>query len=170
MELTRVLLAKQIDERIDGLFAIERELRAMLDRKLVPLGVTYAQYAMLRLIGEPRGAVALQPDNVVRATDIADYFGFALRTVTVTVNGLVNAGLIRRRKSPSDGRVQELLVTPKGQKVLGQAVEHYRRALRIFERLPRSHWNALWHTIPSILLEIEAENRLDERRDRGKKG
>ena len=170
MELTRVLLKKQIDERIDGLFAIERELRAMLDRKLAPFGVTYAQYAMLRFIGEPRGAVAVQPDNVVRATDIADYFGFALRTVTVTVNGLVNAGLVRRRKSPTDGRVQELLVTPKGHKVMGQAAEAYLQATRIFQHLPRSHWNALWHTIPSILIEIEAENRLDERREQGKKG
>lgn len=169
MELTKVLWRKQIDERIDGLFAIERELRALLDRKLAPLGLTYAQYAMLRFIGEPRGSVANGPDAVVRATDIADYFGFALRTVTVTVNGLVKAEWVRRRKSPTDGRVQELLATPKGRKVLDEAAKAYSQALRIFQRLPRSHWNALWHTIPSILLEIEAENRLDERRALGKK-
>ncbi|WP_296280492.1 MarR family transcriptional regulator [Pseudoxanthomonas sp.] len=170
MELTRVLLKKQIDERIDGLFAIERELRAMLDRKLAPLGVTYAQYAMLRFIGEPRGAVTSGPDNVVRATDVTDYFGFALRTVTVTVNRLVNAGLVRRRKSPSDGRVQELLLTTKGQKLLDEARVPFRQTTEIFKDLPGSHWERLWHTIPSILLVIAKQNKRDERVQRGKRG
>lgn len=168
MELIRTLLDHAADERVEGLFAIERELRALLDRRLQPTGLTYSQCAMLRFIANPRGSAAYRANGEVYATDIARYYGFATRTVTVAVNGLVDAKLVRRRKSAVDGRAQCLLPTDRSQEVLRQIAREYREATRLFEKLPRSHWNGLWYTIPSILLQINAMNELDERREQAK--
>lgn len=168
MELTRALLNKQVDERIDGFFAIERELRALLDRRLRSTGLTYAQCAMLRFIAQPKGIAASRESGAVHAADVVRYFGFAPRTVTVAVNALVKAKVLRRRRSSTDKRVQTLILTVEGQNALELANREYLRTAQLFGKLPRSHWNALWYTIPSILLGIEAENKLDARRERNR--
>lgn len=166
MTLLKSLRDKALDERFDGLFAIERELRALLDRKLAPLGITYAQLALLRLISrlnapDPDGQV-----SGVRATDIADYYGFAMRTVTVALNRVVASGLVERGRSPTDRRAVNLSLTGKGADVLAKAAPCVEKARNVFNGLPASHWNRLWTTIPFLLIEIQKENRRDELRAR----
>ena len=159
MNIARALLDKDRDERIDGLFAIERELRSLLDHRLEPFGVTYAQYSLLRFIADPPGIDSA--GRAVQASDIVQYFGFAPRTVTVAINALVAKKLVLRRKSAKDGRAQELTLSSKGHQTLTAATPVYNKSKEVFSTLPRLNWNRLWATIPYTLLEIANQNRKD---------
>ncbi|MDQ1118901.1 MULTISPECIES: MarR family transcriptional regulator [Pseudoxanthomonas] len=161
MDMKRALRNKKRDDRIDGLFAVERELRALLDRRLEPYGLTYSQYSLLRFINDPPVLESGAPAGPVHHGDIAHYFGFAPRTVTVAVNALVAKRLVQRTRSTVDGRTQELALSSKGQRVFAEATKAYDKTRTVFNALPRLHWTRLWDIIPNLLSEISNQGRMD---------
>lgn len=169
MSLLEALRLETGDERIAGFMAIGRDLRELLDRRLAPCGVTYAQYALLQFIGHPRGADGKPIDPPIRATEIARYYGYAQRTVTVALNSLETRGYILRERSPTDRRSYMLGLTTKGQKTLARAEVAYKKIRsNIFSGIPINQWAMFAYAIPSMLRYIATETRKDKLKKRRK--
>lgn len=68
-----------------------------------------------------------------RASDIADVFALAPRTVTESIDGLERQGLVRRDPDPKDRRVKRIALTDAGRAAIA-ASEPTRRTLidRVF--------------------------------------
>ena len=54
----------------------------------------------------------------LRATDIAELFGLAPRTVTESLDALERAGLLRREADPADRRVKRISITEEGRRAI----------------------------------------------------
>jgi MarR family transcriptional regulator, organic hydroperoxide resistance regulator len=96
--------------------------RAMLDRALVPLGITATQYAVLA----PLYALTRQGARPSQR-EIADFSGLGDMHVSKLARALERAGLLRRVKSSTDPRVIELSLTERGADVVRAGVSVVRR-------------------------------------------
>lgn len=84
----------------------------LLDQAMKREGISYARLKLLVFIGHAGSA---------RATDIADFFGYAPRTVTEAVDALEREGLVARVPDPNDRRVKNISLTEAGDAIVGQA-------------------------------------------------
>lgn len=168
MRVAAAVRNPDVNRLIEGLFAIERELRTLLDARLADAGITTAQFSVLRFIHAPFGIDGKSLGRQPNASDIADHFGFANRTVTVTVNALVGNGWVARSASTSDRRVRNLALTSSGEAKLAEALPIYRPVNSIFHRLPRQQELSVIFAIPRILDAIRSMQRADQIRSKKK--
>jgi len=84
----------------------------LLDQAMKREGISYARLKLLLFIDRAGSA---------RATDIADFFGYAPRTVTEAVDALERDGLVARVPDPNDRRAKNISLTEAGGAILGQA-------------------------------------------------
>ena len=166
MSLSATLRNPDVDRQVEGIFAIEREMRALLDSRLALNKITYAQFSLLRFLAEPFDSTGKPLDRAPTATDVADHFGFANRTVTVGVNALAAKGWVLRRKSAIDKRCAHIAVTASGLDVLSEALIEYLPIQRLFHLLPRRQEQAVAFAIPRLLDGIRALQRQDKIRKR----
>lgn len=94
-------------------------LTRLLDRRMAREGASLARTKVLLLV---------QKQGPVRATDIAEMFSLAPRTVTDTLDGMERQGLIRREPDAKDRRVKRIHLTDAGRDALA-ATEPMRREL-----------------------------------------
>lgn len=78
------------------------------------LNLTPASYAILLLVRENPG---------VSTSSVASALQVHAPNLTKLLNGLDKAGLIERRRSQTDGRAVELILSKKGMSVVNQAVD-----------------------------------------------
>jgi DNA-binding MarR family transcriptional regulator len=83
----------------------QHAVRNLLDEGLAATGLTMPQYAVLAEIDQ-RGELS--------ASDLAREFGMSAQTVNVLVKGLETAGLLRRSRHPTHGRILLASLTPAG--------------------------------------------------------
>ena len=95
-----------------------RRLRRGSSAQLAPLGLTYAQARVLRLVGE-----AGRP---LRMADLATQLDVVPRSVTTMVDALEAAGLAGRHADPGDRRSVLVSLTPAGRRLL-DGLEEARR-------------------------------------------
>jgi len=91
----------------------------LLDKRMAREGASLARTRVLLML-EKRGAV--------KASDIAELFSLAPRTVTETLDGMERNGLIRREPDPKDRRAKRIVITEAGQQAVA-ATEPIRREL-----------------------------------------
>ena len=84
----------------------------ILDSAMAAAGVSLARYRVLRFVE------ARQP---TLSRDIADYFGFAPRTVTEALDALERLGLIQRTVDPDDRRSKPLILTAAGKDAIARS-------------------------------------------------
>ena len=96
-----------------------RRLRAGTIKDLAPLGLTFSQARVLRIIGR-----AEQPPRI---GDLAAKLEIAPRSATGIVDALENAGLTARTADSVDRRSVRVGLTPKGRELLGE-MKRTRRA------------------------------------------
>jgi len=94
-------------------------LTRLLDKRMAREGASLARTRVLLMI-ERRGTV--------KATDIAELFGLAPRTVTDTLDGMERNGLVRREPDPKDRRAKRIVITDAGRQAVA-ATEPIRREL-----------------------------------------
>lgn len=87
-------------------------LQADLHRVLKPYNLRMVSYSALALIVENPGA---------RQSELADALAIERPNLVVLLDGLEEAGLIRREKVPQDRRAYALMPTPKGSAVAARA-------------------------------------------------
>lgn len=80
-------------------------MHRLLDREMAKSGASLARTKMLMLVDR---------EGPIRATDIAELFGLAPRTVTEALDSLERAGLIRRTPDAKDRRVKQITITQEG--------------------------------------------------------
>jgi MarR family transcriptional regulator, organic hydroperoxide resistance regulator len=104
-------------------------VRRHFDEAMKHLDLTEKQGGVLWLIGSNSG---------VSQIALANELGMDRASMMAIVDKLQERGLIVRKRSADDGRRQELYVTPKGRKVLGQS----RTALAAHEKWITGRFNA----------------------------
>jgi len=107
------------EELTASLATVFLRLTRLLDKRMAREGASLARTRVLLMI-QRRGAV--------KATDIAELFGLAPRTVTDTLDGMERQGLIRREPDPKDRRAKRIVITEAGQQAAA-ATEPIRREL-----------------------------------------
>ena len=99
------------------LWRLTTKLRAAVDRVLVPLGLTHAQYTLLAsLYGFSR--TGAQPSQ----RELADWTGLEPIFVSKLARALQQAGLIDRTEHPADPRAVQLRLTDDGTDVAQRAI------------------------------------------------
>ena len=64
-------------------------------------------------------------DRPTTSTELADLLGMTKQAASKLIEGLVGAGLVRRRPSRDDSRVRLVTLTPRGRRLLGAVEEVY---------------------------------------------
>lgn len=94
----------------DLLTTTNRALRHQANEQLQPLGVTPAQFRVLRILG---GA-----DGPLRMSELADRLRVVPRSATSVVDELEQARAVRREPDPADRRATLVVLTDEGREVL----------------------------------------------------
>jgi DNA-binding MarR family transcriptional regulator len=87
--------------------------------RLAPLGLTWAQARVMRLIAEPASSM--------RMADIAARLGVVPRSATSMVDALAEGGLVVRHADPQDRRSVLVSLSPEGRQLL-EGLDAARRA------------------------------------------
>ncbi|AQS71092.1 MarR family winged helix-turn-helix transcriptional regulator [Streptomyces pactum] len=108
---------------------IQREMTAFARRARASAGRMHPELSLVSytLLGH------LEERDGCRATDLAAHYALDKSTVSRQVSALEHAGLVERRVTPDDHRVQVLHLTRAGRRILAQVTESRRTAFR--ERL-----------------------------------
>lgn len=93
-----------------------------LDQVFAEQGLTTEQYQML--------AATKYLDAPVRITDVAQWLERSTNSISMIVDRMVKAGLLRRVRDRKDRRVVNVFLTSKGEKAFGPATVAARKAVQ----------------------------------------
>ncbi|MFH9469072.1 MarR family winged helix-turn-helix transcriptional regulator [Streptomyces clavifer] len=94
----------------EQLLRLTRRLHRIQSRQLEPIGITPAQFRLLRTVAHYDGAP--------RMADLAERLDVVPRAVTTLVDGLEASGRVRRAPDPTNRRVVRIEITEEGRSVL----------------------------------------------------
>ncbi|MDF6022529.1 MarR family transcriptional regulator [Streptomyces sp. JH34] len=94
----------------EQLLRLTRRLQRIQSRQLEPIGITPAQFRLLRTTAHYEGAP--------RMADLAERLDVVPRAVTTLVDGLEASGRVRRAPDPANRRVVRIEITEEGRAVL----------------------------------------------------
>ncbi|MGX1481783.1 DNA-binding MarR family transcriptional regulator [Streptomyces griseus] len=94
----------------EQLLRLTRRLQRIQSRQLEPIGITPAQFRLLRTTAHYEGAP--------RMADLAERLDVVPRAVTTLVDGLEAIGRVRRAPDPTNRRVVRIEITEEGRAVL----------------------------------------------------
>lgn len=94
----------------EQLLRLTRRLQRIQSRQLEPIGITPAQFRLLR--------TTAHYDGTPRMADLAERLDVVPRAVTTLVDGLEAAGRVRRAPDPTNRRVIRIEITEEGRSVL----------------------------------------------------
>ena len=89
----------------------QHAVRTRLDDELAATGLTMPQYTVL---------AALDREGELSSSDLARELGLSVQTVNLLVKSLENAGLLRRSRHPSHGRILLAELTRAGRRALNR--------------------------------------------------
>ncbi|WP_327121054.1 MarR family transcriptional regulator [Streptomyces sp. NBC_01341] len=94
----------------EQLLRLTRRLQRIQSRQLEPIGITPAQFRLLR--------TTAHYDGPPRMADLAQRLDVVPRAVTTLVDGLEASGRVRRAPDPTNRRVVRIEITEEGRAVL----------------------------------------------------
>ena len=94
----------------EQLLRLTRRLQRIQSRQLEPIGITPAQFRLLR--------TTAHYDGPPRMADLAERLDVVPRAVTTLVDGLEASGRVRRAPDPANRRVIRIEITDEGRAVL----------------------------------------------------
>ncbi|MFD4031064.1 MarR family winged helix-turn-helix transcriptional regulator [Streptomyces sp. NPDC058637] len=94
----------------EQLLRLTRRLHRIQSRQLEPIGITPAQFRLLRTVAHY--------DGPPRMADLAQRLDVVPRAVTTLVDGLEANGRVRRAPDPTNRRVVRIEITEEGRAVL----------------------------------------------------
>ncbi|MEW2091517.1 MarR family transcriptional regulator [Streptomyces sp. NPDC006682] len=95
----------------EQLLRLTRRLQRIQSRQLEPIGITPAQFRLLRTTAHYEGGAP-------RMADLAERLDVVPRAVTTLVDGLEASGRVRRAPDPTNRRVVRVEITEEGRAVL----------------------------------------------------
>ena len=93
-------------------FRLWRVSHLRITEELESIGLTTALFGLLNVLGAHEGAIQ---------QEIAAAMGIDPSTMVSLIDELETAGLAKRRPHPTDRRAREVVITPKGRRVLERA-------------------------------------------------
>ena len=90
-------------------FRLWRASHMRVQEKLASIGLTPALFGVLNFLGARKAAMQLE---------IATAMGIDPSTMVSLIDELESAGLAKRRPHPKDRRAREVVITPKGRRML----------------------------------------------------
>jgi len=99
------------------LWRVTNRWRAAVDRALVPVGLTHAQYALLASLY----GLAAQ-GRTPSQRELGEHAGFEPMYVSKVARTLAQGGLLRRDRHPDDPRAFGLALTDRGNEVVRRAI------------------------------------------------
>ena len=124
-----------------------RNLDAIYNQELEPLGLSVIEWYVLRMLYEQDGQMASR---------LADGVGRAATAFTPILDGIQNKGLIERRPHTRDRRAIRIHLTPKGQALkedVAASVERIESKLQ--QRLSRKEWQGY----ESVIADLQVLDR-----------
>ncbi|MFE6668024.1 MarR family winged helix-turn-helix transcriptional regulator [Streptomyces sp. NPDC057697] len=103
----------------EQLLRVTRRLQRIQSRQLEPMGITPAQFRLLRTVAHY--------DGPPRMADLAQRLDVVPRAVTTLVDGLEASGRVRRAPDPDSRRVVRIEITEEGRATL-RSMRDARRA------------------------------------------
>ena len=94
-------------------------LEALQDECLAPFGISFGDYAVLRILQDAGEGETMSP------TRLAELVGRTTGGMTKVIDRLEREGLVRRRPDPTDGRGVRVTLTPKGRRTCDRAAASY---------------------------------------------
>lgn len=124
-------------------------LHRLLDRRMAEQGASLARTKVLMF---------LDRNGPTRATDIADLFGLAPRTITESIDRLERDGLLKREPDEKDRRVKRISITDQGRKAIA-ATEPLRMKLveQVFGVLSTQERQQLQAIVSRLTEAVDAE-------------
>ena len=125
-EAKRQWIANRWEEAAPGMAAVttitrvQQILVGRVEEALAPLGLTFARFEILRLLGFTR-------TGRLPMGKISDRLQVHPASVTSAVKRLEREGLIRRESSDDDNRIVLAVLQPQGEAILGPATEAVNR-------------------------------------------
>lgn len=89
-----------------------------LERRLRPIGIDVPRWRVL---------ISLYEESYLSVSEISEFSGLKLNTTTKIVQRLIADGMVTTRVRPTDGRVTDVCLTPKGDETRAAALEEARR-------------------------------------------
>jgi MarR family transcriptional regulator for hemolysin len=106
-------MSTQLDENLGfNLARTARLMRARLDERLAPLGLTQAKWLILLCLSREGG--------VMPQKEIAESIGAEGPTAVRVLDGLERMGLIERRDQPADRRTKDVFLTSQASDILAE--------------------------------------------------
>ena len=122
-----------------GLNRAARATSRRYDAMLQPVGITSGQFTVLS---------SLKRDEPVPLSDIADLLSMDRTTLTRNLRPLEALNLVSIQPGAQDRRIRSLTLTPKGRKLLKEAVPLWRKAQRESNRrIGPNRWRELKPTL-----------------------
>jgi DNA-binding MarR family transcriptional regulator len=135
------------------IWLIRRLFRALAQKSsenLEGLGVSVADRAVLEF---------LYPDALLAVPEIAERYQVSRQHVQVTVNSLLEKGLVVTRKNPRHRRSPHIALNTKGRKLFGVILAKDGEAVDLlFSRIPKSDVRITRHTLQALLDELDRGN------------
>lgn len=94
----------------------------VLDRRIKPLGIDIPRW---------RAMISLYEEQFLSVSEVADFSAQKLNTTTKVVQRMQADGLVRTRVRPTDGRVTEVCLTEKGDKLRKAALQEARQVFEL---------------------------------------
>lgn len=129
-----------------------RELARLFDRAFQPFGVGNGQFSLMMALNRP------EPPSIGQ---LGRELGMDRTTVTAAVKVLSGRGLLQSRPAPGDRRVQQLLLTEDGYRLLQQLLPVWQDTLARLTAQSATELAAVPATLESL---TQACRRADENR------
>lgn len=147
------ILMKKADTQYEIVWLVRRLFRAMgetANRYLEESGLTAADRAIMEF---------LYPDEALTVPAIASRYQVTRQHVQVTVNGLLQYGLVEARENPQHKRSPLLALSELGQETFAEIRRNETREIRkLFAKVPQDDLQATQQTLAALLQEIGKEN------------
>lgn len=118
-----------------------------LERRIKPLGLDIARW---------RALMSLYEEEYLSVSQIAEFSALKLNTTTKVIQKMMSEGLVTKRSCATDGRVTEVCLTPKGDKIRREAL---REAQFIYRAVFAEEKNADTHRLIDSLAQLHAKLR-----------
>lgn len=143
-------MMQHIDDPYQIVWLIRRLFRALAqksDDSLRDLGISVADRAVIEF---------LHPDKMLSVPEIAERYQVSRQHVQVTVNGLLNAGLLTTDINPRHKRSPLIALTAKGKGMFRTIKARDTKAVKkLFSNIPEKHRRITQQTLQTLLNEAK---------------
>ncbi|MDQ5821711.1 MAG: MarR family transcriptional regulator [Actinomycetota bacterium] len=101
---------------VDRIHGLNRRFRRMMELTLADHGLTYEEWGVLNALHLPGPPFRLSPSKLAKRLELTS------GAMTARLDGLEEAGLVRRRPDPDDRRGLRIELTEAGKRAFKQAV------------------------------------------------